>query len=220
MIQLTNIYKSYRSRKQKNIVLKNVDLLIEDAEMIAVLGRSGSGKTTLLNILGTLDKPDSGMCVVDGVRVDNLNEGKKAQYRNENIGIVMQDYSLLNQRTALFNVMLPMFFGKIKYKEMKTRAIKALEKVSISECALKKVNELSGGQRQRVAIARALVNNPKYLLADEPTGALDSFTSMEIMDLLRGINKEGTTVIVVTHEAMVAEKCSRIISIMDGEIIE
>lgn len=220
MIQMKQINKSYIIGKEKYHVLKDVDLTIEDQEMLAILGKSGSGKTTLLNILGTLDKSDSGICNMDGIRTDSMSEGKKADFRNKNIGFVMQEYSLINHKSVLFNVMLPMFFGKTKYKIMKEKAKEALVKVDLEEAVNKKANELSGGQRQRVAIARAIVNEPKYLLADEPTGALDTATSIEIVNLLKRINQEGTTVILVTHEAMVAENCHRVIHICDGKIEE
>lgn len=220
MIKLIDVNKSYKVGKQKYQVLKNVNLVVEDKEMIAILGRSGSGKTTLLNIIGTLDKNDSGNYSIDNTRVDDMSEGQKALFRNQNIGFVMQDYSLLNHRSVLFNVMLPMFFGKTKYKEMKLRAKEALKKVGLLGCESKLINELSGGQRQRVAIARAIVNNPQYLLADEPTGALDTVTAEEIVKLLKSINNDGTTVIIVTHETMVARNCKRVISIVDGQIVE
>lgn len=218
MIELEKINKSYIVGKEKYQVLHDIDLIIEDREMLAILGKSGSGKTTLLNILGTLDKSDSGTCSMDGTRTDNMSEGKKADFRNHNIGFVMQEYSLINHKSVLFNVMLPMFFGNTKYKVMKEKAKEALAKVDLAEVANKKANELSGGQRQRVAIARAIVNEPKYLLADEPTGALDTATSKEIVSLLKKINESGTTIIIVTHEAMVAENCHRVIHICDGRI--
>lgn len=218
MIALSNISKSYQLGKVKYEALNDIDLNIESGEMLAILGKSGSGKTTLLNIIGTLDKSDSGECVIDGVHIEKMNESKKAKYRNENIGFVMQDYSLINHKTVLFNVMLPMFFGNTRYSEMKKKAHKALQQVGLDDVYKKKANELSGGQRQRVAIARAIVNSPAYLLADEPTGALDSVTSSEIVSLLQDINKNGTTVIIVTHDDYVAENCKKIIRIHDGKI--
>lgn len=220
MIRLEKINKSYVVGKENYKVLKDVDLTIADKEMLAILGKSGSGKTTLLNILGTIDKQDSGTYIIDERRMDNMSEGEKAKFRNQNIGFVMQEYSLINHKTVLFNVMLPMFFGDTKYKLMKEKAREALKKVDLAGVERKKANELSGGQRQRVAIARAIVNEPKYLLADEPTGALDTGTSEEIVNLLKSINKTGTTVIIVTHETMVAESCNRIIRICDGQVEE
>ncbi len=216
MIQLKKINKSYIVGNEKYHVLKNMDLTIKDDEMLAVLGKSGSGKTTLLNIIGTLDRADNGECNMDGVSTELMSEGQKAIFRNKNIGFVMQEYSLINHKSVLFNVMLPMFFGDTKYKEMKKKAVEALRKVGLGEVEKKKANELSGGQRQRVALARAIVNNPKYLLADEPTGALDTVTSEEIVELFKKINSEGTTVIIVTHDLMVAKNCKRIIHIQDG----
>ena len=220
MIKLNDVNKSYIVGKEKYHVLKNVNLVVKDKEMIAILGKSGSGKTTLLNIIGTLDKNDSGSCTVENTEIDKMSEGQKALFRNKNIGFVMQDYSLLNHKSVLFNVMLPMFFGETKYKEMKLKAREALKKVDLLGIENKLINELSGGQRQRVAIARAIVNEPKYLLADEPTGALDTGTAEEIIKLLKEINNNGTTVIIVTHELMVAENCKRVIRIVDGQIEE
>ena len=219
MITIKNLCKSYTVEKTNYPVLKNLTLDISDGEMVAIKGKSGAGKTTLLNIIGGLDRFDSGNVIIDDYYLEALSDDKLAEYRSEKIGFVLQDFSLINQKSVLFNVMLPMYFDKTPYKEMKSAAAKAIERVGIPEQSKKRAINLSGGQRQRVAIARAIVKGNPILLADEPTGNLDSQTTKEIMNLLTDLNKSGMTVIIVTHDDMVASYCNRIITISDGMII-
>jgi len=219
MITIKNLCKSYTVEKNNQRVLKNLTLDIHDGEMIAIKGKSGAGKTTLLNILGGLDRFDSGNVIIDDFNLEKLNDDKLAEYRSKKIGFVLQDFSLINQKSVLFNVMLPMYFDKTPYKEMKSAATKALERVGIPEQSKKRAINLSGGQRQRVAIARAIVKGNPILLADEPTGNLDTQTTKEIMNLLTNLNKSGVTIILVTHDDIVASYCNRIITISDGMII-
>ena len=198
--------------------LKDIDLRVEKGEFVSICGRSGSGKSTLLNVIGCLDTYQKGSYRFLGLDVGKLNDSKAATLRNRHIGFVLQDFSLINNKTVLFNVMLPLYFGKTPYREMKGKALKALEKVGLAEQAHKRANQLSGGQRQRVAIARAIVGEPELVLADEPTGALDSGTSAQIMGLLQGMNDSGITILVVTHDETVAGYCRRKIVISDGMI--
>lgn len=184
------------------------------------MGRSGAGKSTLLQIIGCLDLFDKGEYILDNYRIQEMHDSQLARIRNDKIGFVFQDFSLLNQQSVLFNVMLPMYFNKTPYKQMKERALHSLEIVGLLDHTKKKAHQLSGGQRQRVAIARAIVNSPSIILADEPTGALDSETSKHIMDLFQRLNEIGLTIIVVTHDQAVADYCSRIITINDGKIIQ
>lgn len=225
MIEIKALNKYYKIGKGKTVqkihALKDINLSIADGESVAIQGKSGAGKSTLLNILGLIDSYDSGSFLIDGVEVNGLNDGQAAKLRNEKIGFVLQDFSLIDSKSVLMNVMLPLFFGKCDFKEMKERAKKALALVGIEDQTNKKTNQLSGGQRQRVAIARAIVTNPKIILADEPTGALDSETSKQIMDLLSELNrKEKINLIVVTHDDTVADYCQRKIVISDGELFE
>ena len=200
--------------------LKNINIEIEDGSFIAIMGRSGAGKSTLLQIIGCLDVFDKGEYILDNYKIQEMHDSQLAKIRNDKIGFVFQDFSLLNQQSVLFNVMLPMYFNKTPYKQMKERAMHSLEVVGLLDHAKKKAHQLSGGQRQRVAIARAIVNSPSIILADEPTGALDSETSKHIMDLFQRLNEIGLTIIVVTHDQAVADYCSRIITINDGKIIQ
>ena len=216
MIKINKLNKSYITTQ----ALKDVSLTIEDGEMVAIIGKSGAGKSTLLHILGCLDNFDSGEYILDGTDVRTLSNRKKAKLRNKNIGFVFQDFSLIPYRSVKFNVMLPLFFCKYSYKKMKEQAHLLLEKLDIASQENKKVNQLSGGQKQRVAIARAMINDPNIILADEPTGALDTRTSAEIMEVFRQLNEEGKTVIIITHDPVVADACKRKIEISDGRILE
>ena len=216
MIKLNNITKIYNPKKSNEFeALHNVSCEIDDGELVAVIGKSGAGKSTLLHILACIDNYQEGEYSIDGTLVKNLSERQYAKIRNEKIGMVMQDFAL----TALENVMIPLNFSKKRIKNKKKKALNALKSVGIAELAKKPCNKLSGGQKQRVAIARAIVNEPSMILADEPTGALDSKTSAEIMELFLSLNDQGRTVIIVTHDQKIAEQCDRIIEISDGEII-
>ena len=221
MIQIKNLVKVYNKGKTNEFcALKGIDLSIEEGEMVAIIGKSGAGKSTLLHILAAIDSYDKGSYLVDGVSVGDLKEKDRARFRNQKIGIVMQDYALIDEYTIEENVQIPLIFGKVKGNDVRREKIMtALENVGLAELAKKPVRQLSGGQKQRVAIARALVNNPTFLLADEPTGALDSKTSGEIMDVFEKLNQGGKTVIIVTHDMGVAARCGRVIEISDGEIV-
>ena len=220
MIELKNISKKYGMQDNAFYALKNINIEIEEGSFIAIMGRSGAGKSTLLQIIGCLDVFDKGEYILDNYKIQEMHDSQLAKIRNDKIGFVFQDFSLLNQQSVLFNVMLPMYFNKTPYKQMKERAMHSLEVVGLLDHAKKKAHQLSGGQRQRVAIARAIVNSPSIILADEPTGALDSETSKHIMDLFQRLNEIGLTIIVVTHDQAVADYCSRIITINDGKIIQ
>ena len=221
MIEIKNLVKIYNKGKTNEFcALKGIDLSIDEGEMVAIIGKSGAGKSTLLHILAAIDSYDKGSYLVDGVSVGDLKEKQRARFRNQKIGIVMQDYALIDEYTIEENVQIPLIFGKVKGNDVRREKIMtALENVGLAELAKKPVRQLSGGQKQRVAIARALVNNPAFLLADEPTGALDSKTSGEIMDVFEKLNQGGKTVIIVTHDMEVAARCGRVIEISDGEIV-
>ena len=219
MIEISNVTKTYNPKKSNEFTaLKNVTLTINDGEMAAIIGKSGAGKSTLLHILACIDNYQGGEYKINGTLVKKLSEKQTAQIRNEKIGMVMQDFALVEDFSALENVMLPLNFAKKKKPNRRETAINALRSVGMDEFAKKPVNKLSGGQKQRVAIARAIVNEPSLILADEPTGALDSKTSSEIMDVFKKLNSEGRTVVIVTHDPRVAERCGRVIEIYDGEI--
>ena len=220
MIQLKDVHKIYNPKKANEFeALKGVSLTIEDGEMVAVIGKTGAGKSTLLHILACIDSYESGEYLIDGTLVKNLSERRYAQIRNENIGMVMQDFALVDDFSAIENVRLPLDFAKKKKPNRKAIAMKALESVGMDGMAKKPVNKLSGGQKQRVAIARAIVNEPSVILADEPTGALDTKTAAEIMAVFKELNAQGKTIIIVTHDMGVAEQCDRIIEISDGFIV-
>ena len=220
MIKLDKIIKIYNRKKANEYeALHGVSCEISDGEMVAIIGKSGAGKSTLLHILACIDSYQSGEYTIDGTLVKNLSEGQYAQIRNEKIGIVMQDFALVEDFSALENVLIPLDFAKKKIKNKKEKALEALKAVGMGDLSKKPCNKLSGGQKQRVAIARAIVNEPAMILADEPTGALDTKTSAEIMELFKRLNKEGKTVVIVTHDPKVAEQCSRVIEVSDGKII-
>jgi len=201
-------------------VLKGIDFEVKEGELVAIMGSSGSGKSTLLNIIGMLDLLDTGQYNLDQVPISNLDETKAAQYRNKFLGFVFQSFNLINYKNALENVSLPLYYQRINRKERQRVALNYLDKVGLKEWATHLPSELSGGQKQRVAIARAMAAKPKVLLADEPTGALDSKTSFEVMDLIQKINEEGKTILVVTHEEDIAKMCKRIVKLKDGIIVE
>jgi len=220
MIELKKIHKSYQVGNHQLQVLKGIDMFIGSGELVSVMGSSGSGKSTLLNILGILDDYDSGAYHLDGTIIQNLTEKKAAYYRNQFIGFVFQSFNLLSFKNAMENVALPLYYQKVSRKKRNKIALEYLEMVGLKEWAEHLPYELSGGQKQRVAIARALISNPKIILADEPTGALDSTTSLEVMDIFRQVNKKGITVIIVTHEDDIAHKTDKIIRLHDGQIVE
>ncbi|RIV35462.1 ABC transporter ATP-binding protein [Flagellimonas lutimaris] len=220
MIEIKDLHKSYKMGSNSLHVLKGINFKVEEGELVAIMGSSGSGKSTLLNILGMLDGADSGEYTLDGVPIKNLSETKAAQYRNKFLGFIFQSFNLINYKSALENVALPLYYQKVPRKERQEKAMKYLERVGLKPWADHLPSELSGGQKQRVAIARAMAAEPKVLLADEPTGALDSTTSYEVMDLIQKINDDGNTILVVTHEEDIAHMCKRIVHLKDGVIVE
>ena len=205
--------------KNKLHVLKGINLEITEGEFVAIMGSSGSGKSTLLNIIGMLDEHDTGIYELDGVRIVKLNETKAANYRNKFLGFIFQSYNLISFKNVLENVALPLYYQKVKRSDRNKIALSYLERVGLEPWATHMPNELSGGQKQRVAIARALAAKPKLLLADEPTGALDTKTSQEVMHLIQEINDEGKTIVMVTHEDDIANMCKRIVRLKDGVIV-
>ncbi len=220
ILNLEHIYKDYQQDKMVIPVLKDVTLQVEEGEYIAIMGPSGSGKTTLMNIIGCLDLPTSGTYEFAGNNVLEYKDRELATLRSSGIGFVFQNFQLLPRATARDNVALPLSYTGTKPKERKERAMAALEKVGLDDRADFRPNQLSGGQKQRVAIARAMVNNPKILLADEPTGALDSKSGEQIMELFEQLNEEGVTIVIITHDAKVAHRAKRIVHIIDGELTE
>jgi len=217
MIKLNNIHKSYYNGSPLH-VLKGINLNIEEGEFVSIMGSSGSGKSTLLNIIGILDNYDNGEYWLNGTHIMNLSERKAAYYRNQMIGFVFQSFNLIPFKTAMENVALPLYYQKVSRKKRNKIALEYLDKLGLKEWADHTPNELSGGEKQRVAIARAMISNPKVILADEPTGALDSETSFGVMKILKEINKEGITILIVTHERDISQMTNRIIKLRDGII--
>ena len=220
MLEIKKLNKSYKIGDSTLHVLKGINLSVKKGEMIAIMGSSGSGKSTLLNIIGILDELDSGDYNLDGIQIKGLSEKKAAQYRNKFLGFVFQSFNLINFKNALENVALPLYYQGLNRKERQQKAMFHLQKVGLADWSSHLPNELSGGQKQRVAIARALASNPKLILADEPTGALDSTTSHEIMKFLQKLNDEGKTILIVTHEEDISLMCKRIVRLKDGIITE
>ena len=220
MIRIKNLHKSYEIGSNSLHVLKGIDFNVSEGELVAIMGSSGSGKSTLLNIIGMLDNYDNGSYELDNILIKNLDESKAANYRNKFLGFVFQSFNLINYKSAVENVVLPLYYQGIKRKEREKIALEYLDNVGLKNWASHLPSELSGGQKQRVAIARAMVSKPKVLLADEPTGALDSKTSSEVMSLIQEINNSGKTILVVTHEEDIAKMCKRIVRLKDGVIVE
>ncbi len=220
MIEIKDLHKSYHMGKNSLHVLKGINFSVSEGEMVSIMGSSGSGKSTLLNILGILDEADQGTYNLDGTLIKNLNEKVAARYRNKFLGFIFQSFNLINYKSALENVSMPLYYQGVKRNIRTEKAMHYLEKVGLADWASHLPSELSGGQKQRVAIARALASDPKVLLADEPTGALDSKTSYEVMELIQGINDEGKTILIVTHEDDIAHMTKRIVNLKDGLIID
>ncbi len=220
LIEMHELTRVYQLGPQDIYALRGIDLIVEQGEYVAIMGPSGSGKSTLMNIIGCLDRPTAGKYILDGTPVEAMNDDELAAVRNKKIGFVFQTFNLLSRTTALQNVELPLVYAKMPRVERQRQAEEALNAVGLSDRMSHQPNELSGGQRQRVAIARALVNKPSLLLADEPTGNLDSQTGREILDLFRDLHRRGNSIIIVTHEDDVAKEAKRVIHIRDGRVLD
>lgn len=220
IIQLHNVVRTYHLGDEVLNALDNINFTVQAGEFVAITGPSGSGKSTLANIIGGLDKPTSGSVIIDGTDVSTERDGKLSDYRNKHIGFVFQSFNLQGTQTALQNVMLPLVFARMKPKERKARAAECLQAVGLGDRLKHKPSQLSGGQRQRVAIARALATKPSIIIADEPTGNLDTARGEEIMKLLKDLNKEGITLLVITHDMNIAKQAGRTVQIRDGKLVE
>ena len=220
ILDLRGIYKNYIQGKMEVPVLKDVNFEMEEGEYVAIMGPSGSGKSTLMNIIGCLDRPTSGTFFMDGIEIASCSENELSEIRLNKIGFVFQSFHLLPRQTALTNVELPLGYARVSRAERRVRALAALDRVGLSERVNFMPNQLSGGQKQRVAIARAIVNHPKLLLADEPTGALDSKSGAQVMELFQSLNDEGVSVLMITHDAEIAGHAARVVSIRDGILRE
>ena len=220
ILELKGIYKNYQQGKLTVPVLKDVNFSMEEGEYVAIMGPSGSGKTTLMNIIGCLDKATEGTFLLDGQDISSCSENEMSDIRLHKIGFVFQSFHLLPRQSALSNVEMPLNYARVPKKERRARALKALDRVGLSERVDFRPNQLSGGQMQRVAIARAIVNNPKLLLADEPTGALDSKSGAQVMELFKTLNEEGVSVLMITHDPEIAAHAKRVVTIRDGELRE
>lgn len=220
IIELKNVNKTFKMGDEVIKAIDNINFTVKKGEFVSIIGPSGSGKSTLMNILGLLDTPDSGEYYLDGMLIQQLSDNKLAELRNKKIGFIFQNFNLLQKMTALENVQLPLVYEGINHKDSIKMSYEYLEKVGLKGREKHLPNQLSGGQQQRVATARALVNNPEIILADEPTGALDSKTSLEIMDMLQRLNEAGQTIILITHDLNVASKAKRIVRISDGKLYE